>query len=167
LNNYSCSTCNLSILLQRNSLYIMHIFILIPRADCRQGRSWVFVAGGSRQSRRRRRREFDSRRYPRYPTHKFSHRICTNLKGPPDRRWGVRTPGPPRPATPLTVDLIISDSCRIFCYALPSATSLFKEIFRPKVTSENTNKMFALIRMVRVIEGSAHSKQLLGLSSSN
>jgi hypothetical protein len=27
-----------------------------------QGRSWVFVAGGSRQSRRRRRREFVSRR---------------------------------------------------------------------------------------------------------
>jgi hypothetical protein len=57
--------------------------------------------GGSRQSRRRRRREFESRRYPIGTPDKFSHRICTNLRGPPDRPWGVRTPGPPRPATPL------------------------------------------------------------------
>jgi hypothetical protein len=61
-----------------------------------QGRSWVFVAGGSRQSRHRRRREFDSRRYLRHP-HKFSHRICTNLRGPPDRRWGGPDPWTPPP----------------------------------------------------------------------
>jgi hypothetical protein len=30
---------------------------------------------------------------PRTPQ-KFSHRICTNLRGPPDRPRGVRTPGP-------------------------------------------------------------------------
>jgi hypothetical protein len=67
--------------------------------DAIQGRSWAFVVGGSRQSRRRRRREFDSRRYPRY-SHKFSHRICTNLRGPPDRPW---LSGPsPRLATSLT-----------------------------------------------------------------
>jgi hypothetical protein len=46
---------------------------------------------------------FQTQRGPRgYP--KFSHRICTNLRGPPDRPWGVRTPGPPRPATPLIVN---------------------------------------------------------------
>jgi hypothetical protein len=26
--------------------------------------------------------------------HKFSHRICTNLRGPPDRRWGGGGPDP-------------------------------------------------------------------------
>jgi hypothetical protein len=39
------------------------------------------------------------------PPPKFSHRIFTNLKGPPDRPWGVRTPGRPRPATPLLMIL--------------------------------------------------------------
>jgi hypothetical protein len=52
-----------------------------------------------------------------YP-HKFSHRICTNLRGPPDRPWGpdprtpkgvagrgVPDPRIPRPATPLSKEM--------------------------------------------------------------
>jgi hypothetical protein len=67
-----------------------------------QGCSWVFVAGGSRQSRRRSAENSTAEGTLGTP-HKFSHRICTNLRGPPDRPWGVRTPGPPRPATPLSI----------------------------------------------------------------
>jgi hypothetical protein len=43
-----------------------------------------------------RRREFDSRKYPIGTPDKFSHRICKNLRGPPDRRcMGGPDPGPP------------------------------------------------------------------------
>jgi hypothetical protein len=59
-----------------------------------QERSWVFVAGGSRQSRRRRRREFDSRRYPTNFLIEFVQISGVHLIVP---GAGVRESGPPPP----------------------------------------------------------------------
>jgi hypothetical protein len=63
-----------------------------------QRRSWVFAAGGSRQSRRRRRREFESRRYPIGTPQIFSTNLYIS-QGSTLSSVGVRIP---RPATPLT-----------------------------------------------------------------
>jgi hypothetical protein len=67
-----------------------------------QGRSWVFVAEGVQTIEAPQAPRIREPKVPLGTPHKFSHRICTNLKGPPDRPWGgVRIPGPPRPATRL------------------------------------------------------------------
>jgi hypothetical protein len=80
---------------------------------------------------------------PRYP-HKFSHRICINLRGPPDRPWGeVPTPGPPASYTPGST-YTVANSCLLHinlirdlgvtvdsCLKFDKHVSLYTSLFTP------------------------------------
>jgi hypothetical protein len=73
------------------------ILLVIKTSQRKQGRSWDFVAGGPDNRGAAGMQGPRPRGYPSLASHKFCHRIRTNLRGPSDR---PRRSGPPASYAP-------------------------------------------------------------------